>query len=372
MTRPSLLLLATLIAVAPACAQRQHRHTTETTTSLVEEHDGERLELRISGQVDFNDEADWVVDVADGGSLRIEERAHGRDRRVEFTPGGSGGVRVRYWSDGDEQRLDGEARAWAQRAIIRAVREGGIGADRRVPRIRQRSGVAAVLEEIGHIRGESGRRLYYFALLQGEALSNSEFEMVMADVARRLGSDTETRLVLTLALDQAGGSAVRQAAALRVLSTVQSDTEKRLVLTRALELGTPRDAAGIQALFRAVGSMQSNTERRLVLTRLADNGIPTAMREPFFTAVEAIGSDVERRIVLSRVLSDQPREVMVVSALRAATSMRSDTEKRIVLSQVSAQHFSSDAVVSAYRQVLRTMTSDTERSIALRRLAAGS
>lgn len=370
--RPTLLVLAALMTAAPLHAQRSERHLGQTSTYVSEEHDGRREELRMIGRVEFNEEGSWVVSVFPASSLRIEERGRGVDRRLEFTRALMGGVRVRYWENGDERAMNAESRAWAGRMVLRAVREGGLGASRRVARIRAREGVDGVLDEIALIGGDTGKRLYYTALLQGEALSNAEFDRVMADAARRLSSDTETRLVLFTALEQAGGSAARQTAVIRALSSVDSDTEVRLVLFRALELSAPRDPGTIQAFFRAVSGLSSNTERRLVLTRLAEGGLTPAMREPFFAAVEEMSSDTERRLVLSRVLSEQPRASMVVSALRAAASMRSDTEKRLVLSQVPSQHLGSDVVVAAYRQVLRTMSSDSERSLALRRLASES
>src|SRR5687768_4943883 len=192
--------IAFLALAAPIEAQSRTRHTTQTSTHIVEDHDGRRVEVRVQGDVTFNDAGDWVTAVAPGASLRIEESVGGDDRRIEFRRDDGGGVRMQYWNEGRERAVDAQTRAWAQRRIREAVRESAIGARTRVPRIRERHGVQGVLSEIARINNDTGKRLYYIALLDGDPLSAAEFDLVMADVGRRIQSDTETRLVLMEAL----------------------------------------------------------------------------------------------------------------------------------------------------------------------------
>lgn len=368
------LPLAALLLAVPACAQRgdraEHREERSETWISVNDDDGQRTELRSSGGVDFNDAGDWVVGVAPGAYLTVSESGRGPDRRIDFRPG-AGGVQVRYRVDGDERELDAAGRAWARQLIGRAVQESGLGADRRVARIRARSGVSGVLADMARLRSDTGRRTYYRALLRSGAMSNAEFARVMADVGRRMQSDTETRLVLVEAIDQAGGGG-RIAAVLEAAGSIESDTETRLVLTRAADGNRLADAAARQAFFRAVGGIGSDTETRLVLNAVADQRLANGDgREAFFRAVDGIGSDVERRLVLSSVLGHEPSEATVVAALRSARGMSSDIEKRLVLAQVPSSMLRNGRVTAAYRAVVEDMRSDTERRIALRRLADG-
>lgn len=369
-----LVPLTALLLALPACAQRtqrgEHREEHGETWVSMNDHDGFRQEVRTSGRVEFNDEGDWVTSVAPGAYLTVSESGRGPDRRIDFRPG-DGGVRVRYSVDGDERELDAQGRAWARAMIDSAVRESGLGAAQRVARIRGRSGVGGVLNEIGRLRSDTGRRAYYRALLASGAMSNAEFARVMDDVGRRMGSDTETRLVLMDAVDQAEGAG-RLAALLGAAEGMDSDVETRLVLNRVTDRRRVADGAALQAFFRVVEGMSSDVERRLVLSSAVEQGLADGEgRDAFFRALDRMGSDVERRLVLSSVLSRGPSEATVVGALNSARQIGSDTERRLVLFQVPSSMLRNPRVTAAYRRVVDAMGSDTERGMALRRLAGG-
>lgn len=363
------LVLAALAMAAPACAQQRSHTVHDGETHIVNTHDGRHLEIRSRGAVEFNDAGDWVTSVAPGGQFTAEERDGGSERRIEFRPG-EGGPRIRYFVNGDERPLDASGRAWAQRLVFRAVRESGLGAERRVARIRARSGVNGVLQEIERMESDVARRHYYRALLNGGPLSDGEFARVMDDVGRRMDSDVETRLVLFDAVDRAEDGA-RVAAVLRAAERIDSDVETRLVLNRVNERHRLADAASRDAFFRAVGGMGSDVERRLVLNAAVEDGLADGpSRDAFFRAVSAFDSDVERRLVLSHVLR-AASEAATIAAIQSAGEMSSDVEKRLVLSQVPSARLRSPRVAAAYRRVADAMSSSTERRMVMRRLDDG-
>ena len=326
-----------LLALAAAPLAAQNRITVERgggRWNHVAINDGHRLEIRGSGEVELNDEGDWVTGLSSGGRVVVEEEGRGPERRAEFRPDG-GGVRVVYAVDGRERALDAEGQAWVRRVLRDAVRESGLGADRRVARIRARRGVGGVLEEIGSIRSDTGKRMYYAALFGGAPLRDDEFARSMREAAR-IRSDVEKRLVLTNA--SAGAqSAPRLAALLQTAGTLDSDVETRLVLGRVATSGSLEDAAARQAFFAAVDRVDSDVERRLIL------------------------SPIIRRPAVSRAL--------LMGTLRAARGIDSDVEKRLVLTQVPAARLEDDEISRAYMDVARTIGSDVERSLVLRHLA---
>ncbi|HEY7767087.1 hypothetical protein [Longimicrobium sp.] len=361
----TLSLAAALLLAVPACAQR---HETSERTHIVQENNGHRLEVRMRGDVDFNDDGNWVQRVSPGGSLMVEERSRGTTRRVDFTPGEGGRVDVRYQVDGRARQMDARGREWASVAILQAVRGSGLGARERVAHLRQRGGVPAVLNEVGQMRGDGARRAYYQALLTGQPLSPADMSRVMADVDRRMSSDSERRIVLVHALEHARGEGAMRAI-LEAAGGMDSDMETRIVLSHALDQGR-LPAGAQQAFFHAVDGMGSDMERRIVLTRWLERG--GAADAAFFRAVDGIDSDMERRIVLTQALRGGSSEASTVAALHSAARMSSDMEKRIVLSQVPAAQLRNGRVTAAYRAVVDRMRSDHERSIALQRLARGS
>jgi hypothetical protein len=366
-----LLPLTLLLLPLPARAQSRHVSVSTGETYISESHDGRTLEVRSRGEVEFNDEGDWVTWMAPGSELVVRESDGGRDRRVEFSPDGDG-VRVRYRVGGDERPLDAEGREWARRVIRGATRESGLGAARRVARIRQRSGVAGVLADMASLRTDTGRRLYYVALLDSGPMSDAEYARVLDDVGARVGSATERRLVLTHAVDRVRGGRGLEAL-VRATRGMESDTEVRLVLTDVAERQRLAHPGVRDAFFRAVEAMDSDTERRLVLTSvlehetLADAGL----REAFFHAAGGIDSGTERRLVLSDALQHDASETVAVDALGAAESIDSDTEKRLVLTSVPASLRRSARVIEAYRRVVGRIQSDTQRRLALTWLLEG-
>jgi hypothetical protein len=362
-----MLTLAGLVLAVPAAAQRERSHTEHNEEHRIIDNDGDRhLEIRMRGAVEFNDAGDWVTAVPAGGLFTIQERDDG-ERRLEFRPGG-----VRYWVNDAERPLDAAGRAWAQRHITRAVRESGLGAERRVARVRARGGVNGVLADMSQLRSDVARRQYYRALLNGGAMSTGEFTRVVEDVGRRMGSDVETRLVLTEASAHARDGA-RLAALLRAAERMDSDVETRLVLNHVAGRHRLADGAVREAFFRVVGGMGSDVERRLVLNAAMDERLADgASRDAFFRAVDEFDSDVERRLVLSQVLRHDASEATVIAAIHSAGEMNSDVEKRLVLSQVPSNHLRSARVAAAYRRVAERMGSDTERRIVMRRLDGGS
>lgn len=395
----ALALAAALAIVAPAGAQERSHITSNSETRIIDDDGSRRMEIRSSGAVDFNDAGDWVTSVGAGGRFTIEERDGRTERRLEFLPG-DGGPRVRYRVNGRERALDAAGRAWAQRLVLHAVRENGLGADRRVARIRRRSGVNGVLAEIAQIRGDAGRRIYYRALLDSGAMGAGDFSRVMEDVGRRMRSDVEMRLVLTEAVRHAGDGA-RVAAVLRAADGIDSDVETRLVLSQVTQRHRLADAASRDAFFRAVGGMRSDVERRIVLAGAAEGRLADGpSRDAFFRAVDEFDSDVERRIVLTHVLrgaseatslaavqatgemsSDVERRIVLtqvlrdaseataIAAIQSAGGMNSDVEKRIVLTQVPSSRLRSARVAAAYRRVAEAMRSNAERQMVMRRLA---
>lgn len=366
--------LAALLLALPACAQQssrtEHYDGHRRSWASIDDTDGRRREIRASGEVELNDAGDWVTSVSSDGWLSVSESGRGPDRRIDFR-NGQGSLRVRYYVEGDERPLDAAGRAWAREMIGRAVRESGLGAERRVARIRARGGVSAVLADIARLETDPGRRAFYRALLASGPMGNAEFAQVMEDVGRRMGSDTETRLVLMEAVDQAGGSG-RLAALLGAAARMDSDVETRLVLNQVAQRQRLADGPSRQAFFRAVEGMRSDVEVRLVLTAVADQQLANGDgREAFFRVVDGMGSDVERRLVLSTVLAQAPSSATVVGALRSAGEMGSDVEKRLVLGHVPRSMLRDRQVMAAYRAVVDGMRSDGERRIALSRLVDG-
>lgn len=337
--RPRHLAGATALALvclaALACgAHAQEERTTRTTWTTVHSDDGRdyRYEISARGEVETSDDDADVVGLDRGGSLRIEERKDGRTRRVEWTRPADHIRRV-YSVNGRARALDAEGAAWVRASVLRAVRQEGMGAQRRVERIRARGGVPAVLTAVEGLRSDGARRQYYRALLSGD-LRGGEVERIVAHAARTVGSDGELRLTLSDARSEADTSRER-VALLDAARSIGSDGEKSVFLRQMATPETLGDAAARAAFFRAAAT---------------------------------VGSDGELGTLLRHAVRGEPSEATVLAALRTARDIGSDGEKGVFLRAVPAGILVRARVRDEYLATLATIGSDGERDAARRHL----
>jgi hypothetical protein len=380
--------------------------TTSTWRSVDTDH-GTRLEILARGEVDFTDDDRDVARISSDGRLTIEEAVRGRpERRVEFRPDERGGVRRLYFEDGVQRAPDADDRAWIERMILQAVRSSGVGAERRVARIRARQGVDGVLREIEQIEGDGGKRHYYVTLLRSSpALRDDETVRVFRHLAREIdsdgekrytlaqalertrlgpaevaalldaagtiGSDGEKRYVLAQVLERASPGPAELAALLGVAATIGSDGEKRYVLAQVLERASPGPAE-LAALLGVAATIRSDGERAYVLARVArDNPLADArVRQAFFRAAGGISSDGELARVLVTVLRREgARDDVAAAAVRASEEISSDGERARVLVSVPQRSLRSEGVRAAFERAMDGIGSDGERARVARWLA---
>jgi hypothetical protein len=328
------LSLALLCLAALPCGggAQEHRGTTIFRTTH-DGDDGRFFELRASGDVETSEGDDDVVGLEEDGSLRIVERKDGRERRMEWRRSGDRIVRT-YAVDGRSRTVDAAGQAWAGEALRRAVRQQGLGAARRVARLRARGGVPAVLRGVEELEGDGARRIHYRLLLEGAGLRADDAERVVRHAARTLSSSGELRLTLESARS------------------------------------APLTARGRAALMEAAASISSDGEKALLLRRLAT---PESLgereaRAAFFRAAASVRSDGELAALLRHVLRAQPTEPVALEVLRTALAIGSDGEKGALLRAVPASLLAGARVREAYRANLATMRSDGERDAARRHL----
>ncbi|HEX8697064.1 MAG TPA: hypothetical protein VF746_31890 [Longimicrobium sp.] len=346
--------------------------TTSTWRSVDTDH-GTRLEILARGEVDFTDDDRDVARISSDGRLTIEEAVRGRpERRVEFRPDERGGVRRLYFEDGVQRAPDADDRAWIERMILQAVRSSGVGAERRVARIRARQGVDGVLREIEQIEGDGGKRHYYVTLLRSSpALRDDETVRVFRHLAREIDSDGEKRYTLAQALERTRLGPAEVAALLDAAGTIGSDGEKRYVLAQVLERASPGPAE-LAALLGVAATIRSDGERAYVLARVArDNPLADArVRQAFFRAAGGISSDGELARVLVTVLRREgARDDVVAAAIRASEEISSDGERARVLVSVPQRSLRSEGVRAAFERAMDGIGSDGERARVARWLA---
>ena len=317
-------------------------------------------EMRIRGDVHFNDTETDVQSISRDGLFSYEESYGFASRRYEVGSDSAGLMTRRYLVDGREKPFDADAKGWLRAALPDLLRESGIDAPERVRRILKQGGVPAVLGEIGKIHSDGTKKLYIGELLLTGKLSTDQFQSLLR-VVRGMGSDGEKAAVLVFLAPDVLKDNLRDYA-FEALKTIHSDGEKRRVLTQFIAHDSSRGTLTLAA--RAAADINSDGEKAAVLVDLAGHLLNNnELSRPFFRAAESIHSDGERARVLTAVMASagEQRDTLT-EALRSAKSISSDGEKARVLVHADGYWKDDDVMRRAYFEAAGSVHSDGEKA----------
>jgi hypothetical protein len=329
--------------------------------------DGERLEVKYRGEIEFADDDTDVRSITPGGWLQIND---GRFR-VEFASDASGTLTRRFWTGGTERPFEPEGRKWTAQVLPRFIRQSGAGAAKRVARILKARGSEGVLEEIALIEGSWARREYYTELLK-TPLDAATAARTLADAGRRIESDFELATLLIFAdrflVDEAPRRAYLEAA-----RTIQSDFEMRRALAAAIDKGPPVPAL-LASLLETSMAIESDFELATLLVQVAKGQSlePAAVQSAFFTAAASVANDFEHRRVLSAVLARGGSPDTVAAALQSVGQIASDFESATILQEVAREHAIEGAIRAPFFKAVSGIGSAHERGRVLLAVARRS
>jgi beta-lactamase regulating signal transducer with metallopeptidase domain len=327
-------------------------------------------EMRVRGDVHFNDEETDVKSMSADGFFGYEESFGFSSRRYQATVDSSGQIVRHYLVDGRDKPFDADAQAWLRAALPDILRDSGIDAPERVRRIFKQGGAPAVLAEIAKIHSDGTKRLYIRELVPIGNLNVDQFQSVLR-IVRGMGSDGEKASVLVTLAPYTLKDRLRDYA-FEAVKTINSDGEKHRVLTQFILQDSSRPTLSLVA--RAAQDINSDGEKAAVLVALAPylRG-NTDLPHPFFRAAQSINSDGERaRVLMAVIASAGEQRDTLADALRVTESINSDGEKAQVLVHADAYWKDDDIVRRAYFDAARSIHSDGEKARVLTSLIGRS
>ncbi len=311
-------------------------------------NNGEKLEVRYDGEVEFTDDDTDVQRLSPGGSLRIRDGGMMTSllggHTVEFTADSSGNVTRRFWVGSSERSFDPEGRKWLASVLPRFIRQTGIGAPARVARILKSKGPAGVLAEISLIEGSWAKRRYFTELLKAAPLDAPTVRQILVQAGREIDSDFELATLLIengdkLLVDDAARQAYFDAA-----RSIDSDFEMHRVFSAALKRG-PVSPALLATLLTASRNIDSDFEEASLLVEVAKlQPLDATTRPAFFSALDTVQSDFEHHRVLSQLgtRGDLPPET-TAAMLTSGARVGSDFEAASFLVQIAKSAIDSKA-----------------------------
>ena len=335
---------------------------------------GEKVEIRYEGEVEFTDDDADVKRLAPGGSLRIRDGGMMTSlfggHTAEFTADKSGNITRRFWVGSSERPFDPEGRKWLASVLPRFIRQSGIGASARVARILKSKGASGVLAEIALIEGSWGKRKYFSELLKTGSLDAATVRQVLEQAGREIDSDFELASLLVensdrLLVDDTAAHAYFEAA-----RSIQSDFELRRVLSSAVKRGrlSPSVLASLLATSRDIDSDFEEASLLIDVAKL--QSLDNTTRPAFFTALDTVQSSFEHRRVLSELgtRSDLPQETLG-AMLTSGASVSSDFEAASFLIQIAKQQPIEGSVRAPFFRAVDSISSAFERARVLKAVA---
>jgi beta-lactamase regulating signal transducer with metallopeptidase domain len=356
--QPVTRFAARTVTFVPAAVQASRGR--QRTMSYSWSNDGEKLEVKLQGEIQFTDDDTDVKTLSPGGSLRIRDGGWFATHTLHVTADGSGNLTRRFWKASTERPFDPDGRQWLAKMLPRFIRQSGIGAPARAARILDSKGAAGVLAEISLIEGSWGKKVYFKELLK-TPLDPATVRQLLLQAGREVDSDFELASLLidsadTLLVDQGTRQAYLDAA-----RTIQSDFEQRRVFASLLKRGplSPQLLSGILEASR----IESDFEEASLLIQIAQlQSLDSTTRGPFFSALGTVGSDFEHRRVLSALAGRPDITAETATAmLVSSAAIASDFEAASFLLQIARQHAIEGALRAPFFRTLESIGSTFER-----------
>lgn len=305
--------------------------TNESEWTVTQSDNGREFHLRIKGKPEFTDDYSDLKSLSAGGSVTIEEKTASVTRKLEIIPAADGKLQRTYWVNGAPHELDAEGQQWLSSIILDAVRQSAYDAERRVTRLFERGGAAAVLEEVTKIKGDYAKSVYLRQLLKDRQVDAAAAGKVVQMASHDISSAYEKRQVLTAVAGKYLDDKETMAEFAAAIPTINSDYERGQAIA-ALVKDRKLTSDHLKIVAPAVAKISSDYEKANALVAILKAGGTDAIAQPaFFEAVNGIQSAYDRARVLSAVLAAKPNNQTVKLTITSAAGISSDYEKAQVL-----------------------------------------
>jgi hypothetical protein len=349
-------------AVLPVLGETT-KHTVENNEhewTINHSDNGREFSLRIKGKPEFTDDYSDLKSLPAGGSVTIEEKTASVTRKLEITSGADGKLQRSYSVNGAPHELDAEGKQWVGAILLNAVRQSGYDAERRVARLFERNGAAAVLEEVGLIKGDYAKSVYLRELLKDRQVDAAAARRVVQMATRDISSAYEKRQVLAAVAGKYLDDRETLAEFAAAIGTINSDYDRGQALA-ALVKDRKLTSDQLKIVVPAVAKMSADHDKAEALLGLLKAGGTDAIAQPaFFEAVNGIHSAYDRARALSAVLAAKPNNETVKLIVTSAAGISSDYEKSQVLI-AAAKTTENEEIRKMLVEAARGIRSDYER-----------
>jgi hypothetical protein len=358
----NLAIAMVVLCCATLPVRGETRHTSDNNGNewvINHSDNGHEFNLRIKGKPEFTDDYSDLKSLSAGGSFTIEEKTPSVTRKLEIIPGTDGKLQRSYWVNGAPRELDPEGKQWIGAIILDAVRQSAFDVERRVARLFERGGAAAVLEEVTQMKGDYAKSIYLRQLLKDRQVDAATARKVVQVAGRDISSAYEKRQLLQAVSGKYLDDKDTLAEFAAAIATINSDYDRGQALA-GLVKDRKLTSEQLKIVLPAVAKMSSDHDKAEALLGLLKAGGVDAVAPPaFFEAVNGIQSAYDRARVLTAILAAKPDNEAVKLIVTSAAGIDSDYEKSQVL--IAAAKIGDEDIRKMLVEVARGIRSDYER-----------
>ena len=331
-----------------------------------------KVEMRVEGRVEFNDDFTDIASISRDGYFKLEVLDRGTRRELDIRPSGGSLVRT-YKLNGAEHPFDAEARAWFGTFLVALDRTTAIAVDIRLPQLLKRGGATAVLDETAQMPSDYARGRYYSALMERTRLTSPELTRLLDQAASLTESDYYASELLKSVGSRALEERAERAAVLKMLQNMESDYYRSEVMRTVMRASRPGPEE-MNVLLTVVGSMESDYYQAEVLKQVMESGELDAAQR---AQVARAASSMESGYYSSEILKTMASRGELTEAERAAffetlSHIKDDYQRSEILGVLIRQGTPSQAQIEMILKATEGMDSDYYRSEILGGLLAGS
>lgn len=271
---------------------------------IINSQNGLREEILWRGEVSVDDTESRITQLEPDGYWEYSSSGVEPDRSIRFKPKSNGSLEIDYRVDGKQKAFTDDDQAWFNTVLVHFFRRTGINAEQRVARLLRRGGIDAVVNELPHIKPDSGFRRYITTLIDSESLNDGQFTR-MVEATSTVSSDSELSKIIKYIVDHEIVSGDRWDTLLHSALTISSDSQMSSILLRLSEKNKHFHEKQWEKFLLAANSISSDSNARGLLENICcDTNILTEKPYGFFKLASGISSDSHTAKLLKKVVEN--------------------------------------------------------------------
>jgi len=343
--------------------------TPQAYATYVYTNNGTSVVLSYNGTITFTDDERDIKSISPGGFLKYSKTTFGNKREICIQSGSNGALSRKYFVGRSEEPYVPAGHQWLQETLPEIIATTGIGAEDRVRRIYNKSGLNGVLAAINAIENERVQGIYFNYLVGLPALKENDLKVVINQVNRQISSDYEKgKLLRQVAPRYLQNDKINQEY-LTAINNMSSDYEKGKLLSFILQ-NEKISPANFSRVLPAVTHIASDYEQAKVLKQIVVNQtLPPPAQKEVIVVLRTVSSDYEKNRVLTTLMAN-PQYVSVNfhELVGTINTMSTDYEKARALSALVTKCKLTPQNFLQVLPVVSTINSSYEKSRTLQKM----